>query len=63
MPRNLNHKLIEQIKMMKYENPDNQDIISEVEKSDNEEELLRLRAHNQSLFTQIKMLKSDKKSL
>ena len=44
--RNLNHKLIEQIKNMKDEKPKNQDIISEFEKSDNEEELLRPRAHN-----------------
>jgi hypothetical protein len=48
---------------MKDEKPENQDIISEVEKSDNEEELLRLRVHNRSLLTQIKKLKSDKKSL
>jgi hypothetical protein len=55
--------LIEKIKQLKDEKPKNQDIICEVEKSDNEEELLRLKAHNQSLITQIKKLKSDKKSL
>ena len=48
---------------MKYEKLENQDIISEVEKSDNEENILHLRVHNRSLLTQIKKLKSDKKSL
>ena len=61
--RNLIQKLIEQIKKMKNEKPENQDIISEVKKSDNKEELLHLRVHNWSLLTQIKKLKSDKKSL
>jgi hypothetical protein len=31
---------------MKDENLENQDITSEVKKSDNEEEILRLRVHN-----------------
>jgi hypothetical protein len=48
---------------MKDEKPENQDIITEVEKSDNEEEFLRLRVHKKSLLTEIKKLKSDKKSL
>jgi hypothetical protein len=48
---------------MKDEKPENRDIISEVEKSDNREERLCLRVHNRSLLTQIKKLKSDKKSL
>jgi hypothetical protein len=55
--------LIEQIKKMKNEKLNNQDIISEVGKSKNEEELLCLRVHDRSLLTQIKKLKSDKKLL
>jgi hypothetical protein len=61
--RNLNKKFIEQVKKKKEEKIKNQDIISEVNKSDNEEEILRLRVHNQNLLTQIKKLNSDKKSL
>jgi hypothetical protein len=49
--------LIEQIKKKKDEKPENQDIISEVEKSNNEEELLHLRDHNQSFLTQITKVK------
>jgi hypothetical protein len=61
--KNLNQKLLEQIKKMKDEKPENRNIINKVGKSEDEEELSRLRVHNQNLLTQIKKLKHDKKTL
>jgi hypothetical protein len=48
---------------MKDEKLENQNIINKVVKSEDEEELSRLRVHNQNLLTQFKMLKHDKKTL
>jgi hypothetical protein len=59
--KNLNQRLLEQIRMLKeqeFEKEDN----NKVDKLDKEENL-HLKIHNQSLLTQIKKLKSDKKSL
>jgi hypothetical protein len=47
--------------MLKIEESEKDDK-NKVDKSDNKENL-RLKVHNQSLLTQIKKLKSDKKSL
>jgi hypothetical protein len=41
--------------------PKNQDLKNKFNKSENDEELSCLRDHNQSLLTQIKKLKNDKK--
>jgi hypothetical protein len=59
--RNLNQKLLEQIKGLKEEKADNRDM-KIVEKSVNGE-LLCVRNHNQILLTQIGKLKNDKKLL
>jgi DNA repair exonuclease SbcCD ATPase subunit len=61
--RNLNQRLLEQIKRLKDEKPENQVLSNKVDNSENEVELSHLRVHNQSLLTQIKKLKNDKKSL
>jgi hypothetical protein len=61
--KNLNKKLLEQIKKMKDEKQENRNIINKVGKSEDEEEISRLRVHNQNLLTQIKKLKHDKKYL
>jgi hypothetical protein len=54
---------LNKLKRLKDEKPENQDIKNEVDKSENEDELSRQRVHNQSLLTQIKKLKNDKKLL
>jgi hypothetical protein len=59
--KNLNQRLLEQIRMLKEEESEKEDK-NKVDKSDKEENS-RLKVHNQSLLTQIKKLKSDKKSL
>jgi len=59
--KNLNQRLLEQIRMLKIEESEKDDK-NKVDKSNNKENL-RLKVHNQSLLTQIKKLKSDKKSL
>jgi hypothetical protein len=60
--RNLNQKLLEQIKILKDER--NENLESEKDnRSKNKEEVLRLRQHNQDLLTQIKKFKHDKKYL
>jgi hypothetical protein len=61
--RNLNQKLLEQIKSLKDERRENLESKNKDDKSEDKEELLRLRRHNQDLLTQIKKLKHDKKSL
>jgi hypothetical protein len=60
--KNLNQRLLEQIKKLKNEKLENPDVKNKVDKVENEE-LLRLRNHNQNLLTQIKKLKNNKKSL
>jgi predicted nuclease with TOPRIM domain len=55
--------LHEQIKRLKDKKLENQGLRNRVDKSENDEEISRLRDHNQSLFTQIKKLKNDKNSL
>jgi hypothetical protein len=55
--------LLEQIKRLKDEKLENQDIKNKVDKLANEEELSCLRDHNQHLLTQIKKLKNDMKLL
>jgi hypothetical protein len=42
---------------------ENQDLKNKVDKSETNEELVCLKVHNQSLLTQIKKLKNDKKLL
>jgi hypothetical protein len=61
--KNLNQNLLEEIKKMKDEKPENRNIINKVSKSEDKEELSCLRVHNQDLLTQIKKLKHDKKTL
>jgi hypothetical protein len=61
--RNLNQKLLEQIKSLKDERRENLESKNKDDKSEDKEELLRLKRHNQDLLTQIKRLKHDKKSL
>jgi hypothetical protein len=58
--KNLNQKLLEQVKKMKDENPENRNTINKVEKSEDEEEISSVRVHNQNLH--IKKLKHDKKT-
>jgi hypothetical protein len=53
---------LEQIKKLKDEKLESQDIKNKVNKSGNEE-LACLKNHNQNLLTQIKKIKNDKKSL
>jgi predicted RNase H-like nuclease (RuvC/YqgF family) len=60
--KNLNQRLLEQIRKLKDEKLESQDIKKKVDKS-KKEELARLKNHNQNLLTQIKNLKNDKKSL
>jgi hypothetical protein len=55
--------LLKQIKRLKDEKSDNQDIKNKFDKSENDKELPCLRDHNQSLLTQIKKLKNDMKLL
>jgi hypothetical protein len=59
--KNLNQRLLEQIKKLKEGEAEKKDM-NKVDKSSNEE-LTRLKNHNQNLLTQIKKLKNDKKSL
>jgi hypothetical protein len=59
--KNLNQRLLEQIRMLKEEKSKKEDK-NKVDKSDKEENS-RLKVHNQSLLTQIKKIKNDKKSL
>jgi hypothetical protein len=61
--RNLNQKLLEQIKSLKDERRENLELKNKDDKSEDKEELLRLKRHNQDLLTQIKRLKHDKKTL
>jgi hypothetical protein len=51
--KNLHQKLLEQIKKMKDEKPKNRNIINKVGKLEDEEEISRLKVHNQNLLTQI----------
>ena len=57
--KNLNQKLLEQIKKMKDEKPENRNIINKVGKSE-EEESSCLRNLNQKLIEQIKKMKDEK---
>ena len=52
--RNLNHNLLEQIKILKGERKKNLESKNKVDKSEDEEENSRLRVHNQNLLTQKK---------
>jgi hypothetical protein len=61
--RNLNKKLLEQIKILKDERKKNLESKNKFGISEDEEENSRLRVHNQNLLTQIKKLKHDKKTL
>jgi hypothetical protein len=49
--RNLNQKLLEQIKTLKDERKENLESKNKDGKSEDKEELLRLRRHNQDLLT------------
>jgi hypothetical protein len=60
--KNLNQILLEQIRKLKDEKLESQNIKNKVNKSENEE-LACLKNHNQNLLTQIKNIKNDKKSL
>jgi hypothetical protein len=60
--KNLNQRLLEQIKKLKNEKLENTDVKNKVDKVENEE-LTCLKNHNQNLLTQIKKLKNDKKLL
>ena len=59
--KNLNKKLLEQIRDLKNEKIKSQNSENKVDKSETKE-VLRLRNHNQNLLTQIKKLKCDKMS-
>jgi hypothetical protein len=54
--RNLNQKLLEQIKSLKDERRENLESKNKDDKSEDKEELLRLKRHNQELLTQIKRI-------
>jgi len=60
--KNLNQKFLEQIRGLKDKKLENQDIKNKVSKSRNEE-ILRLRNHNQNLLTHIVKFKNDKELL
>jgi hypothetical protein len=59
--KNLNQELLEQIRKLKEEEVEKNNV-NKVDRATNEE-LARLKIHNQNLLTQNKKLKNDKKSL
>jgi hypothetical protein len=61
--RNLNHKLLEQIKFLKAKRKENAESKNKIDKSEDKEEILRLKRHNHELLIQIKNTKHDKNSL